>query len=46
MRKLVNSMVTAAMPLSQGLEAVKLAQKNGSMIFHVVLDGEAHAIYH
>lgn len=41
MRKLVNSMVTAAMPLSQGLEAIKLAQKKGTLKVQLVMSSEA-----
>ena len=37
MRKLVNSMVTAAMPLSEGLEAVKLAQSKGTLKVQLVM---------
>lgn len=37
MRKLVDSMVTAAMPLSEGLEAVKLAQAKGTLKVQLVM---------
>lgn len=37
MRRLVNSMVTRAMPLSKGLEAIKLAQSKGALKVQLVM---------
>ena len=37
MRTLVNSMVTSAMPLSKGLEAIKLAQSKGALKVQLVM---------
>ncbi len=37
MRMLVNSMVTSAMPLSKGLEAIKLAQSKGALKVQLVM---------
>lgn len=41
MRRLVNSMVTAVLPLSRGLEAIKLAQSKGTLKVQLIMASEA-----